>query len=228
MKKPGVRLSSLEVSRRRDGSVHSISVTQSDPKGLGRVWVQDVECLLLAGKTERRLPLQLSELASELLVPDDVKRLDCFLVNGRGFGYGYFTLDPNSGTFLLEKLPSIPNVMVRAVAWTALWEEMLEGQVAAEDLTELALNVIASEENELLTHRLLSGSIDTLVALSVRGEKTGGGASPGGSVMETNPAERPPFPAFLFLQRLSFPGDNTTGNSPVGIGFGMRKVESRE
>ena len=144
-----------EVSRRRDGSVHSISVTQSDPKGLGRVWVQDVECLLLAGKTERRLPLQLSELASELLVPDDVKRLDCFLVNGRGFGYGYFTLDPNSGTFLLEKLPSIPNVMVRAVAWTALWEEMLEGQVAAEDLTELALNVIASEENELLTHRLL-------------------------------------------------------------------------
>jgi aminopeptidase N len=63
-------------------------------------------------------------------------------------GYGEYHLDARSRSYLLEHLPEIADPLVRAEAWSALWEDR-------EDLFELALKAIPLESEELNLQRLL-------------------------------------------------------------------------
>jgi aminopeptidase N len=64
-------------------------------------------------------------------------------------GYGEYRLDARSRAFLLRKLPEIADPLVRAEAWSALWEDHV-------DLFELALRAIPAEREELNLQRLLN------------------------------------------------------------------------
>lgn len=64
-------------------------------------------------------------------------------------GYGAYRLDARSRAYLLEKLPAITDPLVRAEAWSALWEDQV-------DLFALALKAIPAEKEELNLQRLLN------------------------------------------------------------------------
>lgn len=72
-------------------------------------------------------------------------------------GYGEYHLDAASKKYLLEHLPEIADPLVRARAWSALWEDRV-------DLFELALRAIPLEKEELILQRLL-GDLDRLMWL---------------------------------------------------------------
>ena len=70
-------------------------------------------------------------------------------------GYGEYQLDAKSKAYLLEHLPEIADPLVRAEAWSALWEDHV-------DLFELALQAIPRETEELNLQRLL-GDLERLM-----------------------------------------------------------------
>lgn len=70
-------------------------------------------------------------------------------------GYGEYHLDAASKSYLLEHLPEIADPLVRAQAWSALWEDRV-------DVFELALKAIPRESEELILQRLL-GDLDRLM-----------------------------------------------------------------
>ncbi len=69
--------------------------------------------------------------------------------------YGEYHLDTKSKTYLLAHLPEIADPLVRAQAWSALWEDQV-------DLFELAFKAIPLETEELILTRLL-GDLERLM-----------------------------------------------------------------
>ncbi len=77
------------------------------------------------------------------------------LANGQGIGYGYFQLTETTRGYLIGRLPEIEEPMTRAVAWLSLWDEMLEGNVAASAILDLIARWLEVEEVELLVSEAL-------------------------------------------------------------------------
>ncbi len=69
--------------------------------------------------------------------------------------YGSFTIDAERRAELLKSLPEMPDALARAVAWSTLWENMLDGNVAESDMVRLALAWLPRESDELNIQRTL-------------------------------------------------------------------------
>ena len=69
--------------------------------------------------------------------------------------YGSYALDAGRRTELLKLLPEMPDALTRAVAWSTLWENMLDGSVDPRDLVALAIRWLPLEPDELNIQRTL-------------------------------------------------------------------------
>jgi aminopeptidase N len=81
---------------------------------------------------------------------------DFVLPAGRGVGYGEFHLDGHSRERLLRGLPTIADVLTRASGWLTLWDGMLTGDVAVDELFDLAKRLLWVEPSDLNRERLLA------------------------------------------------------------------------
>lgn len=70
--------------------------------------------------------------------------------------YGSFPLSAARRAELLNHLPDIPDALARAIAWSTLWENMLDGNVVERDMVNLALAWLPQEADELNIQRTLS------------------------------------------------------------------------
>ena len=77
------------------------------------------------------------------------------LPNGAGLAYGEFHLDPGSLDWLVHNLPAIADPLTRGSAWVSLWDAMLNADVRAADMIELALRALPRETDELVAQRIL-------------------------------------------------------------------------
>ncbi len=80
--------------------------------------------------------------ASGLLLPSFI------LAGSDGLAYGRFVLDSTSREVLLERIPQLDDALVRSVAWMALWEAMLVGEVDPPRLVALAQRALPLEADE--------------------------------------------------------------------------------
>lgn len=145
----------------QDGRVGHLRLRQADPQGRGRLWPQHLRVTVLCPEGPRMLPAPLLAPQAELTgalggcVPDAV------LPGGEGWGYGEFPLDARSAEHLLGRpgatggLQRLEDPLARAVAWTALWDELLAGRLAPPRLLDSALALLARESDEQLTAELL-------------------------------------------------------------------------
>jgi len=77
------------------------------------------------------------------------------LPNGGGIAYGEIHLDPSSREWLSARLFRIADPLTRGSAWLALWDAMLDGELAPATLGELALAALPRETDELNVERML-------------------------------------------------------------------------
>lgn len=132
-----------------------LTVLQSDPMaGRGLQWAQPVVVALGRGGSVDTVRIMLrGEQASTTIPPGPP--VEWVLPAADGIGYGRFPLLTESRRSLPAAIPAIPSALHRSVAWQALYEEMLDGQLAPALLLADALNALGSEREELVTQQLL-------------------------------------------------------------------------
>ncbi len=163
----------ITASVTREDTARAVLVEQRDPWERGRVWNQWIQIAFGIPDAVATIPVQLR--ASEARVPiRSPGRAASFLLAGAdGLGYGRFLLDTRSRQFLVEHLPSLENPLHRAAAWVALWEHVLDGDVAAETFIVQTLQSLTAEPDELIVE-YVTGLLETaywrFVRSSTRGE----------------------------------------------------------
>jgi aminopeptidase N len=81
---------------------------------------------------------------------------DLVLLNDRDLTYGKIRLDPASLQTVVEKLGTLEDSLARALCWTASWDMMRDGEMAARDYLRLVLGNIASETKVSVVQSLLA------------------------------------------------------------------------
>lgn len=76
-----------------------------------------------------------------------------------GIGYARFVLDAASRralpSLVSEGVARLPNPLHRAVAWQALWEEVLEDSLSANEFVNAAVTAVTRERDELVVQQVL-------------------------------------------------------------------------
>jgi aminopeptidase N len=93
--------------------------------------------------------------AGELTLPPPLHEPDFVFAGADGVSYGRFVLDSASRDALLGRVTRLPFAVPRAVAWQALYEEMLDGRLAPRALLDTAIAALAVERDELLALQVL-------------------------------------------------------------------------
>ena len=138
-------------------AIASLSVSQVDPDGRGRLWNQRLEVVLgYDDGTVRRLPTHLRQATTTVPDAAGLPIPNYVLVNGDGIGYGNFVLDESSREFLLARVTTLPDSRLRAVAMLSLDDGMLEGVVDPMALAGVALQAAVDDADELNAQRFLS------------------------------------------------------------------------
>jgi aminopeptidase N len=119
------------------------------------IWPQDLRVTL--GYADRREDITVPLNAARVEAREAVgKPLPLYVLpSGAGWAYGRFALDRRSLDYLTRSLPRIQDPLTRGAAWVTLWEEMLEGKPAPEQLVDLAMRALPVEADEQLTQRVL-------------------------------------------------------------------------
>jgi len=134
---------------------NGITVRQRDDNNdRNLIWTQPVALLIGAGgqTSEYRVTLQ----SDQAWVPVNITDAPDFILAGAdGVGYARFELDERSRQFLTSGLQALENPLHRAVAWQALWEELLESRLDASVFLDALIQAVGNEPDELLTQQVL-------------------------------------------------------------------------
>jgi aminopeptidase N len=138
-----------------DGRVTRMTISQSDPAGLGRIWPQSISVTVSDAGSTSSIPLRLGPAPVE--VGDWIGRgvPDFVLPNGGGFEYGHFHLDERSLRYLMESLPNISDAKTRGIAWVTLWDAFLEREVGPTEWFALLHRGVLEEPDEQNLQRVL-------------------------------------------------------------------------
>ncbi len=134
----------------------TLTLTAMGAGGSGARRAQQLEVALgWSGGALEHIALTLDGQVSLTLTPHQAAA-DFILPNGRGLGYGDFSLDARSLEWLLSHLPQIPDALTRGSAWLTLWDQMLNGVIQPGVLLTLAVQALSHEPSELNLQRLLT------------------------------------------------------------------------
>ncbi len=135
-------------------------VTQADDRpGRGLRWTQPVVVALGLGDSVATHRVALRDSAAFLPLPG-VPRPAFMLAGADGVGYGRFVLDSASRAALLARVSgatgsALPDPVHRAVAWQALYEELLDGAMPPRAFVDAAVAALGTERDELVASQAL-------------------------------------------------------------------------
>jgi aminopeptidase N len=131
-----------------------VSITQEDPwPSRALRWPQPIVVALGFGDTVHVERVMLR--GAEAFVPVASAAPDFVLAGADGIGYGRFVLDAVSREALRTQVHQLADPVHRAVAWQALYEEVLDDSLAAALFLDAAVAAIAREGDELLAQQVL-------------------------------------------------------------------------
>jgi aminopeptidase N len=139
------------------GKIATLAFEQRDPiERRGLTWNQQLQVTIGFPDGPRQIPVQLAGARTEVPAARGLSKPLFILPTGGGLGYGGFELDADTLAYLREHLAEIKDPLTRGAAWVTLWEQMLDGRVAAADVIALGLGALAHESDEQNVQRVLS------------------------------------------------------------------------
>ena len=153
------------------GRIQSLSFTESDPLQRGRIWIEPLNSAFIYADTVRFIPVRVAGRVTSVAAAAGLPAPLAILPNGDARAYGLLVLDAASRSWLLAHLPTVKDPVLRGAAWLDLWDALLERQVTASALAELALRALPLENDEQLTARILGYLDDTYWRYSTAGAR---------------------------------------------------------
>jgi aminopeptidase N len=143
----------LEVQQ---GRIAALTFRQRDPyPARGLTWTENLQVALGSGSRVDLVPVHLAGREAEAASARGRPVPDFVLPNGAGLGYGEFHLDPASREWLSQHVAEIPDALTRGSAWVTLWDAVLDGELPAGRLIDLALAALPRESDELNVQEIL-------------------------------------------------------------------------
>jgi aminopeptidase N len=150
---PGRPIVETDMQTGAGGAVR-LRFSERDPMASRHLrWSQQLQVAVGYANGEQTIPLAVSgssEIAAKAGAPLYV------LPNGGGIGYADFVLDGTSRAYLLDHLSDVSDPLTRGSALVTLWEEMLDGRIAADRLVDTILAAVSREPDELNVQRMLT------------------------------------------------------------------------
>jgi aminopeptidase N len=122
-------------------------VKQYDPANRGRKWIQQFKVLFGTDQGGTALAVQMTGDNAKV---SPIPQHQFTLQNSDAVGYGLFRLDDQSEAYLLAHVNEISDPLVRAVAWSALWDEFYETRKNKTELAAAAFQSLNKEADELI------------------------------------------------------------------------------
>jgi aminopeptidase N len=140
----------------RGGRIDSLTLGQHDPDPRrGLTWTQDIDVVFGYTDHLEHLPVHFSGTSVEI-EKARARPLPLFVLpNGRGLAYGEIHLDAASRRWLAANTPDIRDPLTRGSAWLTLWDAVLDGELRASTLIDLALRALPRESDELNVEEIL-------------------------------------------------------------------------
>jgi aminopeptidase N len=133
-----------------------LTLRQRDPDaGRGLLWNQEVDVALGYQDRIDHIRAELNAGSVDLVGARGRPAPLFVLPNGGGIAYGEIHLDPASRDWLSGNVFRIGDPLTRGSAWLALWDSMLDGEVAPARLLDLALQSLPLETDELNIEEIL-------------------------------------------------------------------------
>ncbi len=118
------------------------------------LWPQTLTVAVQRHGQLQEYPVSLQE--SETFLPLAAGEAPDFILPGAdGVAYGRFVLDAGSRQQLLQGVHELSQPLHRAVTWQALWEEMLDHELAPTDFVDAAIAGIEREHDQLVAQQVL-------------------------------------------------------------------------
>jgi aminopeptidase N len=128
----------------------------SDPLQRGLVWPQRLRVAFGYATGVRELPVYVTGRTTNVTGAAGLPRPLYVLPSGGGLGYGLFVLDEASRRYLEDHLERIADPLTRGTAWITLWENLLDGRMAAPAFLDLVVRALPQETNEQNIQRVLA------------------------------------------------------------------------
>ena len=139
------------------GRIARLAFGMRDPVAQrGLAWTEDVQVAVGYPDQVRLIPVRLSGSVTDVPAARDLPAPLFVLPNGGGIAYGDFHIDAASLDWLSRRLPEVRDPLTRGSAWVTLWDALLNRELPADRLLDLALTALPKEEDELTVQRVLS------------------------------------------------------------------------
>jgi aminopeptidase N len=135
--------------------ISALTLQLRDPIGRGLIWPQRFSLELGYAEGPVTVVVEIDGETTAVAEAIGQERPQYVLPNADGLGYGLFALDEDSLGYLLNSIERLSTPLARGSAWVTLWDNLLEGRVAPQDLLDTAVRALAVEPNEQNVQRIL-------------------------------------------------------------------------
>jgi aminopeptidase N len=140
----------------KGNTIQRLTITMSDPQGRRIIWPQRMRIALGYPGAQRDLAVYANAKDTVVREAAGLPKPLFILPNGGGLAYGLFVLDEESARYLLANMPRIGDALTRGAAWVTLWDNVLEGRIAAGAFIDAALHALPEETDEQNAQRVLA------------------------------------------------------------------------
>jgi len=141
--------------------INSFTVIQDDSQKKNRLWKQNLEILYSKDGKIKRYPLFLESKEQIVEELQQNEKPDFILLNGNGYGYGYFEPDSLSRNYLLENVCEIKNAEIRAIVYITLYEALLNLKITPRKFLSSISCTLENEDEKQNIPLLLNYLSDT-------------------------------------------------------------------
>jgi aminopeptidase N len=140
----------------KNDTIGRLTITMNDPLRRRLVWPQRMRITLGYADHRKDLSVYANGRATIVREAAGLPKPLFILPNGGGLAYGLFLLDEQSAAYLLGNMARIDDALTRGAAWVTLWDNVLEGRVAAGAFIDAAIPALAAESDEQNAQRVLA------------------------------------------------------------------------
>ncbi len=155
VEEPGLPAITAGATYDQAGRIERLRLTQRDPLAREVLWNQHFDVALGYADTVITLSVHLDAASVDIDEAVGLERPDFVLPAASGLGYARIALDEASRARLAGGLSEIASPLTRSVAWQALWEAVLDGELAPDTLVQLALRALSVEQDEQIVQQIL-------------------------------------------------------------------------